>query len=681
MVALLALLPLVTVPASSWSDEPSPPAAPPVSVIEESADAEFNLELPITFAGDNAAATVVTRLDEQANGDRLELRLKHDGLVFVRVQGGKEQPLGSVALKPAATGGQGPVLVTLRRRDEKADVLVGNHAVLTAWQEAATGKLSLVAPAGVVDRDRLLYQPYAPPDLSDDFMRSETDSTGDWQVLSGKWENTALVDNLRFVPRAANSFAFAAHPASPALAAAGNDFWDDYQCAVSVRAPAPGTAGLAFRVQDAANYYLFSADFGSPEASGRALLKLTRVVGGNATVLAQQPRPIPTGQWYRLAAVVSGSRIETTFDDAPIFSATDDTFAEGQIGLFAAHCETIYFDDVDAHERKDFTDDFAQTGASRWQTVQGEWQVIPPGKSGGAVLAKKTDSAALAVTGRATWTDYRYEVRVKPSGGAWGVCFYWRSPTDTWLWRYRSGKQQLVEVAGGKERVADESPLDLSAKDAWQVVVRAGKDYASVAVNGSRPLEAILPGGLAGKVGLWADRGSRPLISEVRVTFPPGYVPAKLPATMVTDVEMKEQFANPAEGWFQVGSESAQPEKVGMNWNKGEYFPPVDVSFPLTGVGTAAGKVTLTLEGDQTAPGGGYDLVLTAQAQSPKLHLELVHGGQVVAQGDAQVDTASGTCQVRAARRGSFLVAYVDETLALSYRQGHTPPAADQSAK
>jgi len=648
------------------------PAGPPVTVVEAAADAEFNLEAPVTFAGDNANATAAVRFDEQANGDRLELRIKRDELSFVRVQGGKEQGLASLALSAQQLGEQGKIDLTLRRRQDGAGILLGTRSFVRIWQEATPGRLSIAAPAGVVDQANVYYQPWAPPEFTDDFMRDQADATGEWQIVAGKWENTALVDKLKFVPRAANSFAFAAHPASPALATAGDVFWDDYQCAVSVRAPGPGTAGLAFRVQDAANCYLFSVDFGSREADGGALLKLDKLAGGTDEVLAQRAQPVPTGQWYRLKVALAGSRIEAFFDDAPIFSLTDDTFAQGPIGLYAANCETIYFDDAEAGEQRKFADDFEQHGAARWQAVEGEWQAVPAGKSGGTVLTKRGDPAGLAVAGRATWTDYEYEAQVKPGGGPFGLCFYWAGSSDYWLWRVRSGKQQLVQVAGGTESVMDEAPSELP-RDWSTVVIRAGKDYASVSVNGRRSVEALLPVGLAGKVGVWGDRGSRALFDKVKVTFPPGYVPATLPATMVSDAEMKEQFANPAEGWFQVGSESTQPQKVGMNWNKGEYFEPVDIAFPVSGVGTAAGKVKVTIEGDQTGPGGGYDLVLSAEASSPKVHLELLRDGKTVAQGDTEIDAASGTCQVHAGRRGTYMVAYVDGKLVVAYREGHGP--------
>jgi hypothetical protein len=649
-------------------DATAPPLPVP-TVIEEAADAEFNLEIPLTLAGETANATAAIRFDEQANGDRVELRLKRDEMSFAEVTQSGDRPIASLALTAEVVAANGKLVVTLRRRLDGADILMGGRSFLVIRQEATPGKLSFVAPAGVVDQENLYYQPYAPPEFSDDFMRDEPTAMGEWQVVAGTWENTILVDNPRFIPKSANSFALVAHAETPSLAKAGDAFWDDYECAVSARLPGPGTAGLAFRVHDAANAYLYTVTFGAPGANGHAVLKLVRLAGGSPTVLAERERPLAPGQWYRLRANAAGARIDAFLDDVPVLSAEDDAFAEGPMGLYAADAQTIFFDDAEARELKGFSDDFEDGNLGPWQVVSGDWQVGPAGKAGGQVLTKKGEEAGLAVTGRPTWTDYELRAQFRP-GGVFGLCFLWTGPGDTWLWRCRGGRQQLVQVVGGTETVVDEGPLEVSQKDWSVVVIRAMADYARVTVNDSQTLEGLLPAGLAGKVGVWADRGSRPFFDNVSVTFPPAYAPANLPATMETDAEMKEQFANPAEGWFQVGSESTRPQAVGMNWNKGEYFEPVDIEFPVAGVGTAAGKVTVTLEGDQTAPGHGLDLVLTAEANSPKLHLDLRRDGQPIAQGDTEVDPAAGTCLVHVSRKGSFILAYINQKPVITYREG-----------
>ncbi len=669
-VGLLAGSPLLS------ADDPSP--EPSLNVLEEAADPEFNLEVPVNFGDQAPEAALTVRFDEQENGERLEL-LVTAGHLSLRSVGAAEAE--ELADRPWTPADEGHTLLTLRRRIDRVSVVVGHRCVLTVWEEAGPGKLSISAPPGIVDEENLYYQPYAPPHFDDDFMRGQQESFGEWQVAAGAWENTALVDNLEFVPKAANSFAFAAHPDSLALVTAGADFWDDYRCAVSIRVVEHGQAGLAFRAQDDSSYYAFVMDFGGPESQGHPSVELIKVVEGTPEILASKPFTVPPGQWYRLSVTMGGPSIEAAVDGNPAFEITDGTFCGGLIGLLAADCETVYFDDAEVREAKGLRDGFDLDGLARWELVEGDWQVEAGGEPGACFLTTAARAPALAVAGRATWADYEYQVDFRPSrGGAFGLCFYWRSSDDYWLWRWQPGgtaHQELVRVKEGEEEVVDRAPLDLTLKDWHTAVLRAGRDHAYVSVDGSRAVEALVPPDSCGKVGVWAARGSRPAFDNVRVEFPPGYVPARLPETMESDTEMKEQFANPAEAWFSVDDEAHRPQKVGMNWNKGEYFGPVDVTFPLANVVAAEGKVTVTIEGDQTAPASGYDLVLSTQANSPKLALELLRGGEALRQ--AEVVSESGACQVRFGRRGTFVVVYVDDELVVSVREtGQREAAPDQ---
>jgi hypothetical protein len=453
------------------------------------------------------------------------------------------------------------------------------------------------------------------------------------------------------------------------MATTGPAFWDDLRCSVSVRLLESGRAGLGFRVQDAANYYSLTLQFGAPEASGRALLKLSKVADGAEEVLASAIRDLPIGQWYNLSAAVSEDRIEACVDDVPVLAARDGAFAEGPVALVAADCQTAYFDDAKVEEYKGFFDDFEANGHARWRTIAGEWK-IESAKEGKHVAAVSRE-AALAIAGRDDWTDYEYRADVFAGKGAAGLCFYWKGPTDYFLWRTGRGKQELVRITDAGEQVLDEAPLEGASKGWLKVRVRAGRDYISASVNGGPPVEAIVPTGQSGRIGLWADQGSRAGFDSIQVSFPPGYVPAVLPETMVTDVEMKEQFANPAEGWFNISDEAHRPQAVGMNWNKGEYFDPVDVSFPLSIASAAAGKVTVRMEADQTGGQGDYELTLSRPESSRKLTVDLSRSGEALQQGEYEVGE-SGKCQVRFGKRGTFIVVYLDDHLVLSYRDRPT---------
>jgi hypothetical protein len=641
-------------------DAPVPPA---FQVVAEPAETEYNLELPLTFADAAAEGQLTVRLDEQASGDRLELTADRSQVTLSRVVGEKTQFLTEpVALQPAEGGA---VTLTLRRRIDCISILAGPRCVLTAWEDATPGKLSWSATEGLLKPDDVYYQPYVPPEFTDDFMRAAEDPTGEWQVVAGTWDNTALIDSVDFAPRAANSFAFAAHAQPAAMATTGPAFWDDYRCGVAVRLLESGRAGLGFRVQDAANHYALTLEFGAPEAPGRALLKLTKVTAGTEEVLASATRNLPLGQWYGLTASVCEDRLEGSVDDVPVLAARDGAFGQGSVALVAANCATAYFDDATVEQYKGFFDDFEANGHARWQTIAGEWTVEPSKDTKHMVATSK--EAAIAIAGRDDWTDYEYGAAVATGKGAAGLCFYWKSPTDHFLWRLARGTQELVRVTDAGETVLDAAPLAGSSKGRLNAVVRAKGDYLSASVNGGEPIEAIVPPGQSGRIGLWADRGTHAAFDNVQLRFPVGYVPAVLPQTMVVDAEMKEQFANPAEGWFSITDEAHQPQAVGMNWNKGEYFDPVDMSFPLAIASAAAGKVTVRMEADQTGGEGGYTLVFTKPENAKTLTVELSRSGESLQKAEHAIGE-TGTCQVRFGKRGTFIVVYLDDQLAISYR-------------
>jgi len=675
---------MAPLPAGGQEVQPAAeqPAAPPVTVLEEAADAEFSLQIPLTFGAEAIGAPVVVRFAEQESGEGLELRLSRDGASLASVGPGGESLLAGAV--PIAIAEDGSALVTLRQRVDKLGLIDGHRAVLSVWREGAAGKLSIQGPAGAFTPDDVYYQPYAPPEFTDDFMRGEEESTGEWETLAGTWGNTALVDSLKFVPKAANSFAFSTTPDPFAMAVAGSWFWDDMRCSVAVRMNEPGLAGLAFRADGQERYYALTLEFGSAEDPEHALLKLKKVTGEHEEVLAQDARGIPLGQWYRLGIGVLDNIIEASLDDIPLFEVADDSFALGTVGLLASNGPMVYFDDVEAREYLGFRDDFEENGLDRWHESLGQWQVAENRKAEERYLTTAGQQEALVSAGRDTWSDYRFDVDVRHGRGPLGVSFLRQSADDYWLWRYLPGKsrQELVRVSSGVEEIVDYAPLELPSKAWHPVSVRAGEDFVRVDAGGKRPLDALLPGGASGKVGLWLAKGAKADFDNVDVSFPPGYVPPRIPATMAADAEMSQQFTNPAEGWFSVTDEAHQPQAVGMNWNKGEYFDPVDIAFPIAGVVAAAGKVTVTIEGDQTGTGGGYQLTLATEENSPKLALKLSAGDDVLAEGEAEV-AESGACRVRFGRRGSYVVAYIDDALVLHHRlltDGPTPPPAAEPA-
>jgi hypothetical protein len=101
--------------------------------------------------------------------------------------------------------------------------------------------------------------------------------------------------------------------------------------------PSDRLVGLLARYQNTDNYYVFG--------SNGASVFINRKQGGTTTTLASAPFSLALNQTYIFKAVLNGSQIQFFVDDVLQVSATDNSFANGQIGLINYRSETRY-DDV-----------------------------------------------------------------------------------------------------------------------------------------------------------------------------------------------------------------------------------------------------------------------------------------------------------------------------------------------
>lgn len=82
-------------------------------------------------------------------------------------------------------------------------------------------------------------------------------------------------------------------------------------------------AGIAFRLSDERNYYV---------ARANALennVRLYRVVNGQRHQFAGRDVAVATGRWQDLTIRATGNRFDVLLNGAPLFQATDTTFAGG----------------------------------------------------------------------------------------------------------------------------------------------------------------------------------------------------------------------------------------------------------------------------------------------------------------------------------------------------------------
>lgn len=103
--------------------------------------------------------------------------------------------------------------------------------------------------------------------------------------------------------------------------------------------------GLAFRYQDANNYYLVRAN------ALENNLRLYHVVGGNRVQFAGSNVGVSANRWHTLKVVLVGNHIEAYLDGQKVIDAYDDTFQDaGLVGVWTKADSVTNFDDLEVKE-------------------------------------------------------------------------------------------------------------------------------------------------------------------------------------------------------------------------------------------------------------------------------------------------------------------------------------------
>jgi hypothetical protein len=133
----------------------------------------------------------------------------------------------------------------------------------------------------------------------------------------------------------------AGHPNQP-------DQWTDYRVSVQLRSADDDAVGVTFRRMSTSQYYRFSMD------RERRYRRLVRVVGGQATILAEDDFVYRSDQDYVITVEAIGTDIAVYQDGAPVFRVNDDATDHGGIGLYCWASEDAQFADIRV-------DDFRET--------------------------------------------------------------------------------------------------------------------------------------------------------------------------------------------------------------------------------------------------------------------------------------------------------------------------------
>ncbi|MFD0672574.1 family 16 glycoside hydrolase [Cohnella sp. GCM10027633] len=252
---------------------------------------QANVRLPVA----NANAGIVFRVRNADNYYMYRINGSNQTLELYKSVNGQ---LTSVASTPfAAAEEQSYVLKAVVQGNKISGYADGQ--LLTEWTnpvtELTTGGIGFrTTSAGVRFDDALAAEPpmHSLPAIDrfvDDF---EDGNMAGWASATGTWSVAADGTNALIQQASATG-----------LITAGSS-WTNYTAEAKVKMPiVNANAGILFRVQDAANFYMFRINAAAQK------LELYKSVNNVMTLVSDTPFAAQANQWYTIAAAVQGNAI------------------------------------------------------------------------------------------------------------------------------------------------------------------------------------------------------------------------------------------------------------------------------------------------------------------------------------------------------------------------------------
>ena len=322
----------------------------------------------------------------------------------------------------------------------------------------------------------------------------------------------------------------------------GDPAWTDYSLSTRARtSSADGGVGLLFGYRDSRNYYRFLMD---GRQSSRSLVK---VVNGLSAVLAQDSVRHQQGKWYRLAAKLTGGRIEIRIDGKRVFGVADVSFNSGKIALYTLGNSEAGFDDVVVStgaarmestaggisgEQELLNDDFSGLLANNWEAPvdegagQSAWQINAgvleqtSGISGEGASPLAKPGTYLAA-GKTDWTDYTATTKMQmPAAGAIGLIFGY---SDTYnYYRFSINAQppslRLVKVVSGVFTSLASNEAGYPSGDWHSVQAKLSGGAVDILIDGTSVFQVNDASLQAGKVALYSWGNTAARFDDVSVT-------------------------------------------------------------------------------------------------------------------------------------------------------------------
>lgn len=307
---------------------------------------------------------------------------------------------------------------------------------------------------------------------------------------------------------------------------------------VTVDDPAALSLRVAFgceRADAPAHFYLL-------QVGGRAV-SLSRVDGDRITPLGI-PGSLPDlkkDQKLELTVQRDAWRVAVICDRRVVFRAYDAELHGPAVGyevsaggkmddIWLQPYEDIYA--ADTFEREEGAKD-------EWEALTGSWQLISlrEDRQAGQMKAElsanafsyfgKSDTSALAATGKWFWrnAEYAVSVRARDDTPAVGLAFYVQDKDNYLLLRWESRYAdlpsapalRLLAVVEGKPTVLAEAPGGFFPYQWYRLQVRACDDEITCLVDGERKLSATTELMGQGRVGMYVEGKSGAWFDDMRV--------------------------------------------------------------------------------------------------------------------------------------------------------------------
>jgi len=168
--------------------------------------------------------------------------------------------------------------------------------------------------------------------FEDDF--EDPDFHPAWSFINGTWS----IYSDGTMRQSSNYYGSTYDDACYAIA--GSLAWENYIISCDFRSTDNDYVGFVFNYQDPFNMYMFRWD------RQESLRVFSKYVNGEETILASDEVPYVTSTWYHMDIYTLMGTHAIVIDGIEIFSADDDSFTTGKIGLYCWGNQSGYWDNL-----------------------------------------------------------------------------------------------------------------------------------------------------------------------------------------------------------------------------------------------------------------------------------------------------------------------------------------------